>query len=1310
MNSPRRYGGVSPRQRRLLRSARARGRTAAVVVGGGQNEDGGAATAGVMNGGQSSSSATASPPPQSNVDTSPLKSSLSPIKRRESPNNNSTASSSQNDNYNRNRKGPQHSEFPPAKQTNGRGGGEATGGSGGSGASTAVLTEATSTTASLETGMGRLRFDHDDRPANDTSGGEGSANAVAVERRPASAAATAAKGTTVGDRIRALNQKSGIGGEDARWAKQPSNGHSRVRQPSGRPVGECAQEETRGPTKGPLHERQDMMRRKDVIAPYVTTDGARRSPAKPRERRRPPPARHPSDELDVGPGESSADRRSSSGQRGKLRLSPTKQASSSAAQPQRCPSDEIGTAADEPRYYRVTFRGVASLLSEDELFDEGGRGKLAAHQPTSEEEELEGTHGGTHYVGHGEIVGTHSPEITVPLRCRSNEGGGSGERSNATAFVRAIRVDSILTGGYANDRVSLDGTDGDDGPNRPTNESDDSTGHYGYLILSDHDLNRNRQSIAEPLSNSASASLQRAVERGPFLYRVAASSPLPVLSGPSPDAAPLGLGLLPGSAHEVSLRVAMPLHSANGDGGEADNGADDGADLVDDADAGEVRYLKLAARRGWVADRRVADVDRRLRAAHLMRDVTRGEREGVPGSVGGGDGRSGDDGGGIEASLSLSFEDNSSLHSSAMNSTAMNSTADGSFYSSVVASSVATPKAVRSRRTRNKRRPPRQAPLSAFPTAAVGESFEEAGSSITGIGDGSTSLPDDGLANEEPSQQNAKTYYLMRVTAPAGLKILDAPHFQVSNLIHHGPTAPPSRHRDAPGTSPFVRTSPSASPTSGGGRKRPPSGGARCLARGRIFEAAGRMEATDDGSLYTNGRGLIQLADGSGWAIVPHDAELAEGRACEEIGSAIVPAGGAEAAATPRHPNARERSPDAGIVWLRIVAPPLGVKVLLPPPEPQPGPAATNTPRRDDSPQTAPRKPPAPPSTAASDSVEAASVISSSFFDSVWNRVAVTPTKERDRRQGQASPPQRTPQKQQGPQPQQQTIPIIPCGTVVPVERWDSSDEVGSKSFVRLLNGQGWIPRRLGDTTYARAVDAPDVRDGSFWFRVKSVDGLDVRHGPSGQAPIIKSNRNDAAFRFECGEFLRASEVVTIRERSDSAVPVTECFAKLYRRRDRQHLGVDNATGPSTVRGRYASLKAFATPGEWVQIRAKDGRSLLEECPSAPSIERHRDGWRYAALRCSSVGLCVRRGPAARAAATGEFIREGEGFLVSERVTATDSGTWLRLMDGRGWVQRAGIDGEAVVVPSGGEVERQRSQRVVRQILTKGSRRPAPQH
>ena len=362
-------------------------------------------------------------------------------------------------------------------------------------------------------------------------------------------------------------------------------------------------------------------------------------------------------------------------------------------------------------------------------------------------------------------------------------------------------------------------------------------------------------------------------------------------------------------------------------------------------------------------------------------------------------------------------------------------------------------------------------------------------------------------------------------------------------------------------------------------------------------------------------------------------------------------------------------------------------------------------------------------------------MVSSTFFDSVWSRVAVgTPTKERKARDHSTSPMKHKVSNHSPKKLQQQPpmIPVIPCGMVVPVERWEDQNTT-TKSFVRLFNGQGWIPRRLGETIYALEVDTPDIRVGSFWFRVTSPSGLDVRHGPSCHSPIIKSDHNDACFRFECGEFLRASEIMTVgcvKTDLDGGGAATECFAKLYRRSHNSNIhqdGENDNSGDnmsSLLLSRYSSLRSLISPGEWVQVHGSTDDDhnqqqavFLEECSSAPSIERNRDGWRYVAI-VGGGGVQVRRGPSLRANTTGQFIFEGEEFLVSEKCGSDDQEAaaspicWLRLKDGRGWVCNAGADGKAVVVEANGvannncnsnAAEQQHSQRMVRRILEKGS-------
>jgi hypothetical protein len=242
----------------------------------------------------------------------------------------------------------------------------------------------------------------------------------------------------------------------------------------------------------------------------------------------------------------------------------------------------------------------------------------------------------------------------------------------------------------------------------------------------------------------------------------------------------------------------------------------------------------------------------------------------------------------------------------------------------------------------------------------------------------------------------------------------------------------------------------------------------------------------------------------------------------------------------------------------------------------------------------------------------------------------------------------------------------------------------------------------LGEEAYSHEVDPPDVRIGSFWFRVSLRSGLDVRHGPSSDAPVITS-QDGATFRFECGEFLRASEVITVfckpKPNECASATATECFAKLYRRS-----GINSS---QTLLDRFSLLRSLISPGEWVQVHGH-GELLLEECSTAPTIERNRDGWQYTVIRGNDSDLCIRSGPSLNAKILGKLKCNGTLFLATEKVIANgDQSEWLRLKNG-GWFYSVGCDGKAIVqavsMPSLGPScsNDVHSQRMVRQILDQG--------
>jgi hypothetical protein len=195
-------------------------------------------------------------------------------------------------------------------------------------------------------------------------------------------------------------------------------------------------------------------------------------------------------------------------------------------------------------------------------------------------------------------------------------------------------------------------------------------------------------------------------------------------------------------------------------------------------------------------------------------------------------------------------------------------------------------------------------------------------------------------------------------------------------------------------------------------------------------------------------------------------------------------------------------------------------------------------------------------------------------------------------------------------------------------------------------------------------VPRPDFRFGSFWFRVKSSRGIKVRLGPSQKAASIKSE-DGVYYRFECGEFLRASEIMTVF--SDESKPI-ECFAKLYRNR---HVQLH------TEHDEFRQLPSLTTQAEWVQVFGRDGL-YLDECAADPRIERHKLGWRYNVVPDS--GVAVRRGPSFAAEKIGLDLLGGESVLINERVSpAGENMSWLRIKDGRGWIHDTADDGTEIM-------------------------------
>lgn len=212
--------------------------------------------------------------------------------------------------------------------------------------------------------------------------------------------------------------------------------------------------------------------------------------------------------------------------------------------------------------------------------------------------------------------------------------------------------------------------------------------------------------------------------------------------------------------------------------------------------------------------------------------------------------------------------------------------------------------------------------------------------------------PSNSLSSPRRSKQlkdaNPK-FYLMRVRAPKGLKVLDAPHFQVSSIVRGCGSSVSSTDPITANATMFHHAMPSSNnllqglPSNTHNSSQPylvANNGQRIIPRGAIFEASSlpQQNSLSSSGLTQNSRevaALVELADGTGWAMIPtikelrgqyqqmihhrhsNSHDLSYSAAIEEVGSAIMSAG----------------EVDKG-VWLRVL-PKNGVIVSCAPvPEP----------------------------------------------------------------------------------------------------------------------------------------------------------------------------------------------------------------------------------------------------------------------------------------------------------------------------------------------------------------------------------------
>ena len=783
---------------------------------------------------------------------------------------------------------------------------------------------------------------------------------------------------------------------------------------------------------------------------------------------------------------------------------------------------------------------------------------------------------------HVPLVGGDKDSGRIDTTCADNGEGSAAAESTpsvcGSTYSALTTSDYVSLGGSLTKAPSRDDDDissSGDGYKNSQTAAVDAPCHHGYLLLS-------RPSVLTPIAVELPG-LPPQCQPGPFLYKVVSSTPLPIKAGPCDDAPRSGQAVvMPGTVHQISLRLKSKSESNR--------------DETDTADG--VNYLRLSHRRGWLTDRRAGDGAGRL----VMTEVIGVDPAQQAGAASPGNSVSG---GSVSSYLTTSLgsvstatsrrrrrrpplrkrkgrtaahdialtpskaDMNGSSHNEAVLSPSRTDTFDYGFDCEGFGVSTTfdqdslhlSPQSP-ARRT-NPATTMASSPRSLFSDEDKSALRQNVSMSSSFLDQSDRFTVAQSMSEATMHNHQAEpSIFLMKATAPTGLKILDAPHFQVNNLIHGKSQIAPTRGSKADGgfhtmaggygNGPGIQRTESSDSTSR----------TRILPRGKLFEATARLEVS---GLYSPGAGLIKLADNSGWAIVPDKAELDAQYRTFRGGKAVIEEGEASQAFK-EVGNAITDIPlnDQGAgdgIWLRIVHRG-GVLVSCPPIPDIVDPEVRST-ATSSSPHTSVAGSSPNTSHVGASSDVGASSMASSFLDAMFR----TPRTTRKPLQGNGPTgiPRDdsgiTSEKSKGRPPQKASLlapidAILPCGLCVQVEPWEriSKDQ---PSFARLRGGQGWIPRLMNGQKYVHVVDPPSIRNGSFWFRVKSRRGIKVRHGPSRRANSIK-NEGGEYFRFECGEFLRASEVCVMRSEEDvpNAETATqgpeqtktyECFAKLYR-------------------------------------------------------------------------------------------------------------------------------------------------------------------
>lgn len=578
------------------------------------------------------------------------------------------------------------------------------------------------------------------------------------------------------------------------------------------------------------------------------------------------------------------------------------------------PADEIDGPPDckrtlpqhmETHYYRVIYRGVVALVSKpDSRSPKTGAyvsyGEIIASHQVLDVEELESVVSYSSPVPVRKIEESYSPD-SPPSSVLSNHNGSvssldtlrtassTGACKIGAAVIpnrqrvskKAIRVDRVLTGGYAMDAgetivepqlrtpkrsnvLPMIDSSPLPLPESPTDEFDLSFQAHGFILSTKRNV-----SLIEEIQKPPG------VQTGKFMYQIVSSAPIQIFTGPCIDAPRTKAVLLPGTIHEVCLRL------------ESDE---------------NITYLRLSHRRGWIPDRKVS-----VNGGKIKIGLVPAVKE------------------------YLATDDAMSMSSST------------------------TPGSVMRRR----HRPPRRkqvlnhgrgadfGPYQGSQNESVNDSLASpVGGHALATSSNVSVLSEEDLSGKVASPERSiersrvgdttvepkQVFYLMRVNAPRGLKMLDALQFQVSNLIHGNHGKAVQQLREGNPTSIF---STMAAPNTVKSTQKVGNPAVfdtvkkqRILPKGAIFEASRRLETSTG---FSQGAGLIKLSDNSGWAIIPTQDELdvhylhyhggiatvKEGeatRAYEEIGNAVI-----------------YTDDVSDCIWVRVVAR-QGVTVECPPP------------------------------------------------------------------------------------------------------------------------------------------------------------------------------------------------------------------------------------------------------------------------------------------------------------------------------------------------------------------------------------------